>query len=110
MAGFDPDRRAALKRMAAFGAAGLLPEFLTTGAAHASDFTAGFVYIGPRMDWGWNQSFAVAAEALRGIPNIRTIEAGYLPETTDYGSGKETPETKAYTAAMEGLIADGARL
>jgi simple sugar transport system substrate-binding protein len=110
MAGFDPDRRAALKRMAALGAAGLLPEFLITSAANASDYTAGFVYIGPRMDWGWNQSFAVAAEALRGIPNIRTIEAGYLPETTDYGSGKETPETKAYTAAMEGLIADGARI
>jgi basic membrane protein A len=110
MSGFDPDRRDALKRMALLGAAGLVPAFLPSGSARAAGLTAGFVYIGPRLDWGWNQSHALAAAELRGVPNVRTIEAGYLPETTDYGSGKETPETKAYTAAMEGLIADGARL
>jgi simple sugar transport system substrate-binding protein len=110
MSGFDPDRRAALKRIALLGAAGLVREFLSAGPAIAAGLTAGFVYIGPRLDWGWNQSHAAAAAALRGIPDIRTIEAGYLPETTDYGSGKETPETKAYTAAMEELIADGAAL
>jgi len=43
--------------------------------------------------------------ALRGVPNIRIVQADYLPESTDYGSGKDTPETKAYTEAMEGLIA-----
>jgi basic membrane protein A and related proteins len=110
MSGIDPDRRAALKRIALLGAAGLVPEFLSAGPARAASLPAGFVYIGPRLDWGWNQSHALAAAALRGVPNVRTIEAGYLPETTDYGSGKETPETKAYTAAMEGLIADGAGL
>ena len=51
--------------------------------------TAGFVYIGPREDWGWNQSFAVAAAALKGVPNVRVVQAGYLPESTDYGSGKD---------------------
>jgi simple sugar transport system substrate-binding protein len=110
MSGFDLDRRDALKRIALLGAAGLVPQCLTSGSAGAASLTAGFVYIGPRLDWGWNQSHALAAAALRGVPNVRTIEAGYLPETTDYGSGKETPETKAYTAAMEGLIADGAGL
>ena len=110
MSGFNPDRRAALKRMALLGAAGLVPELLSVGPARAADLTAGFVYIGPRLDWGWNQSHAVAATALRGVPNVRTIEAGYLPETTDYGSGKETPETRAYTAALEGLVAAGAKL
>ena len=110
MSGFDSDRRAALKHIALLGAAGLVPEFLGAGPARAAGLTAGFVYIGPRMDWGWNQSHAAAAAALRGVPNVRTIEASYLPETTDYGSGKETPETKAYTAAMERLIADGAGL
>ena len=39
------------------------------------------------------------------------IEAGYLPETTDYGSGKETPETEAYARELESLIRpDGAHL
>jgi basic membrane protein A len=107
----NPDRRAALKGLALFGAAGVVPSILPARPARASDLTAGFVYIGPRKDWGWNESHAVAAEALRGVPNIRVVQADYLPESTDYGSGKDNPETRAYTDAMEGLIAhDGARL
>jgi simple sugar transport system substrate-binding protein len=107
---FNPNRREALRHLGLLGAAGLVPGMLRVQPARAADLTAGFVYIGPRKDWGWNQSHAVAAEALRGVPNVRIVQAGYLPESTDYGSGKETPETKAYTAAMEGLIADGAGL
>ena len=110
MSGFDPNRRDALKRIALLGAAGLVPAILPIRSARAADLTAGFVYIGPREDWGWNQSFAVAGAALRGVPNVRVVQAGYLPESTNYGSGKDDPETRAYTAAMEGLIADGARL
>jgi basic membrane protein A len=106
MSGFDPNRRKALKRMAALGAAGLVPGILPVRSARAADLTVGFVYIGPREDWGWNQSHAVAAAALKGVPNVRVVQADYLPESTDYGSGKETPETRAYTEAMEGLIAD----
>ena len=110
MPGFDSNRRAALKQIALLGAAGLVPAILPIRSARAADVTAGFVYIGPREDWGWNQSFAVAGAALRGVPNVRVVQAGYLPESTNYGSGKDDPETRAYTAAMEGLIADGARL
>src|SRR5436309_1474394 len=110
MSGCDPDRREALRRISLFGATGFFPNLLTAATARAARLTAGFVYIGPRLDWGWNQSHAVAAAALQGVPNVRTIEAGYLPESTDYGSGKKTPETEAYTEAMRGLVADGARL
>ena len=110
MSGFDPNRREALKRMALLGAAGLVPGILPVRSARAADLTAGFVYIGPRLDWGWNQSFAVAAEALKGVPNVRVVQADYLPESTNYGSGKDDAETRAYTKAMEGLIADGAGL
>lgn len=107
MSGSDLNRRNALKHMAMLGAAGLVPGILPVRAARAADLAAGFVYIGPRLDWGWNQSFAAAAEALKGI---RVLQADYLPESTDYGSGKDNPETRAYTKAMEGLIADGAGL
>ena len=103
-------RRKVLERMALLGAAGLVSGLMPIRSARAADLTAGFVYIGPRKDWGWNESFAVAAEALRGVPNVRVVQAGYLPESTDYGSGKETPETLAYAKAMEDLIADGAGL
>jgi simple sugar transport system substrate-binding protein len=110
MSGSDLNRRNALKRMALFGAAALMPGVLPFRPARAADLTAGFVYIGPRVDWGWNQSHAMAAAALEGVPNVSVVEAGHLPESTDYGSGKETPETEAYTKAMEDLIAAGARL
>ena len=89
MSGFDPNRREVLKRMALLGAAGLVPGILPVRPARAADLTAGFVYIGPRKDWGWNESFAVAAEALKGVPNVRVVQADYLPESTDYGSGKD---------------------
>jgi simple sugar transport system substrate-binding protein len=107
---FDPNRREALKRIALLGAAGLVTNLLPIPLARAADLATGFVYIGPRMDWGWNQSHALAAAALMGVPNVRTVQAGYLPESTDYGSGEDNPETRAYTQAMEGLIADGAHL
>jgi len=110
MSGFDPNRRETLKRIALLGAAGLAPAILPIRFAYATDLTAGFVYIGPRLDWGWNQSFAVAAEALRGVPNVRVVQADYLPESTNYGSGKDDAETRAYTKAMEDLIANGAGL
>ncbi len=48
--------------------------------------------------------------ALKGVPNVSVVQAGYLPESTNYGSGKDDAETRAYTKAMEGLIADGASL
>ena len=110
MSAFDPNRREALKRIGLLGAAGLVAGMLPVRAARADGLTAGFVYIGPRMDWGWNKSHARAAAALRGVPNVRVVEAGYLPESTDYASGKDTPETLTYTKAMESLIADGAGL
>jgi basic membrane protein A len=110
MAGRDPNRRETLEGLALLGAAGLVASMLPLRSARAADLTSGFVYIGPREDWGWNQSFATAAAALRGVPNVRVIQAGYLPESTNYGSGKDDAETRAYTAAMEGLIADGASL
>jgi hypothetical protein len=43
MSGFDLNRRKALKHMAAFGAAGLVPGFLPLGAARAAELAAGFV-------------------------------------------------------------------
>ena len=110
MPGFDPDRRDALVRMARTGAAGVACGLLATGRAHAAELGVGFVYVGPRLDWGWNQSHEVAAQALRKLPNVRVAEAGYLPESTDYASGKDDPETRAYTKAMADLIAGGARL
>ena len=110
MAAFDPYRREALVRVTRIGAAALASALLPVARVHAAELGVGFVYIGPRLDWGWNQSHEVAAEALRQLPDVSVAEAGYLPESTDYASGKDDPETRAYTKAMADLIAGGARL
>ncbi|MGF7158412.1 simple sugar transport system substrate-binding protein [Rhodoligotrophos appendicifer] len=109
MPGTYHSRREILKRLALLSA-GLAPATLPFRKLHASDLVAGFVYVGPRLDWGWNQSFAAAAEALRGLPGITVYQAGYIPESTDYDSGNDNEETRAYAAAIEGLAANGAGL
>lgn len=108
MSAFDPHRRKALVDMARIGAAGFAAGLLPATRAHAAELDVGFVYIGPRLDWGWNQSHEVAAEAIAKLPGVRVAQAGYLPESTDYASGRDDAETRAYTKAMADLIAGGA--
>ncbi len=114
MALFDQTRRDALTLLSRAGAAALaataLPSAVARAAGPAARLTAGFIYIGPRLDWGWNESFARAAGALRGVPGVRVVHAGYLPESTDYAGGADDAETRAYAAALDGLVAEGAGL
>ncbi len=111
MPGLRPTRRHVAGGMATLGLCGLIGTSASKPAAGADDFTVGFVYIGPRLDWGWNQSFSDAAKILAASPEVMVVEAGYIPESTDYSDGKPTQETDAYRQAMERLVKpDGARL
>lgn len=111
MSGRALTRRRALEGAGLLGASALISGVFPIQSAHGADLTVGLIFIGPRDDWGWNQSFAEAAEALSALPNVKIVEAGYLPETTDYASGKESPEADAYARELEGLISpDGAGL
>lgn len=58
-------------------ATGLMPQF----AAAKDKLTIGIVYVGPRDDFGWNQSHAVAAQALRALPNVTVVEEENVSET-----------------------------
>ncbi|TCK23737.1 nucleoside-binding protein [Ancylobacter aquaticus] len=107
MPGPSPTRRQIVKGLT-LAATGLAPA-LWPGAARAESFTVGLVAIGPWDDWGWNQSFAAAGAALEAA-GVTVVEAGYLPESTDYDSGRYDAETRAYAQALDGLVADGARL
>jgi simple sugar transport system substrate-binding protein len=49
--------------------------------ARAADTVVGFIYVGPRDDFGWNQSHAVAAATLKMTPGIKVIEEENVPET-----------------------------
>ena len=67
--------------------------------ARAANTTIGFIYVGSKDDYGWNQSHAVAAAALKDIPGITVVEE------------ENVPETDAVAKTMESMInLDGATL
>ncbi|MGD1864983.1 MAG: BMP family ABC transporter substrate-binding protein [Phormidesmis sp.] len=75
----------------AFGAAvklsGCSPnntEGTTTSAdgADGGEVVVGFVYVGPKDDFGYNQAHAEGAQAMAAVPGIKIIEEASVPETS----------------------------
>jgi simple sugar transport system substrate-binding protein len=67
--------------------------------AAAADTTIGFIYVGSRDDYGYNQAHAQAAAALKKMPGIKIVEE------------EKVPETDAVEKTMESMInLDGATL
>jgi basic membrane protein A and related proteins len=88
-------RRRLLQGTAALTAATALP----LGAAYAKDTTIGFIYVGSRDDYGYNQAHAQGAAALKKLPDIKVVEE------------EKVPETDAVEKTMESMInLDGATL
>jgi simple sugar transport system substrate-binding protein len=74
----DVTRRTALRGAAAAGAlAGFSP---LRAALGATLLVVGFVYVGPRDDYGYNQARAEAA-ALKAMPDVKVLEEENVPET-----------------------------
>src|ERR1700692_2355336 len=68
-------------------------------AAMAAATTIGFIYVGSRDDYGYNQAHAQAAAALKKMPGIKIVEE------------EKVPETDAVEKTMESMInLDGASL
>src|SRR6202167_5932243 len=68
-------------------------------AAMAADTTVGFIYVGSRDDYGYNQAHAAGAAALKKMPGIKVVEE------------EKVPETDAVEKTMESMInLDGATL
>src|SRR3954471_2331236 len=73
-------------------AAGLRPAF-------AADTTIGFIYVGSRDDFGYNQAHAQGAAALKKMPGLKVVEE------------EKVAETDAVEKTMESMInLDGATL
>ena len=90
-------RRVVLKGMGAGAAAlgGLGP----IGRARAATTTIGFIYVGPRDDFGYNQAHAVGAAAVKKMAGVKVVEE------------ENVPETVAVEKTMESMInLDGATL
>jgi simple sugar transport system substrate-binding protein len=66
--------------MGAVGA-GVLASTLPFGGASAATLVVGFIYVGPRDDYGYNQAHAQGAAALKSMPGIKVVEEENVPET-----------------------------
>ena len=48
-----------------------------------SGMTVGFIYVGPKDDYGYNQAHAEGAKSLASLPGIKIREEEKVPETVD---------------------------
>ena len=81
------------------GAAGAAAFGLTGTATAQKPLVVGFIYVGPRDDYGYNQAHAEAAAILKKMPGIKVVEE------------EKVPETVAVEKSMESMInLDGATL
>ena len=79
-------RRSLLASTAAVGAASVLPK-----AAMAQDaLTVGFIYVGPKDDFGYNQAHAEGAMAVKAMEGVTVIEEENVPETVDVQNTMES--------------------
>src|ERR1700678_4555244 len=87
------------RRLLQGSAALTLGTALGARTAAAADTTIGFIYVGSRDDYGYNQAHAQAAAALKKMPGIKIVEE------------EKVPETDAVEKTMESMInLDGASL
>jgi basic membrane protein A len=88
-------RRRVLQGTAALTLAATLP----IRTASAKDTTVGFIYVGSRDDYGYNQAHAAGAAALKKMAGVKIVEE------------EKVPETDAVEKTMESMInLDGASL
>lgn len=81
-------RRKFLMGTAAFAGATSLPTFATADA-HAP-LTVGFIYVGPKDDFGYNQAHAEGAAAVKAMEGVIVVEEENVAETTDVQNSMES--------------------
>ncbi len=52
-------------------------------ARAAKELVVGFIYVGPKDDYGYNQAHAEAAAMLKKMPGVKIVEEEKVPETDD---------------------------
>ena len=58
--------------------------------AFAKDTTVGFIYVGPRDDFGYNQAHAEGAAALKKMAGVKVVEEERIPETVQVAKTMES--------------------
>jgi basic membrane protein A and related proteins len=73
------------------GAAGLAAVGLPGHQARAAkDLVVGFIYVGPKDDYGYNQAHAEAVAMLKKMPGVKIVEEEKVPETDDVSKTMES--------------------
>lgn len=78
-----PNRRQFLMNSAGLAGAAAFSGLLPAGMAHAAGLTVGFIYVGPKDDFGYNQSHAEGAAAVKAMEGVTVVEEEQVPETVD---------------------------
>jgi simple sugar transport system substrate-binding protein len=81
-------RRSLLQGAGALSAASALG--LPGTAEAAKDLIVGFIYVGAKDDYGYNQAHAEAAAVLKKMPGIKVVEEEKVPETDDVSKTMES--------------------
>lgn len=76
-------RRRLLQGITAAGAVSATLPGLATRPARAADLVVGFVYVGPRDDYGYNQAHAEGAAIVKSMPGVTVVEEEKVAETLD---------------------------
>ena len=56
---------------------------LPVRSAEAKELVVGFIYVGAKDDYGYNQAHAEAAAMLKKMPGVKIVEEEKVPETDD---------------------------
>lgn len=64
-------------------AAGAAASALGAGPAAAAAATIGFIYVGPKDDYGYNQAHAQGAAAVKKLPGVTVVEEERVPESVE---------------------------
>jgi basic membrane protein A len=75
--------RRTLLQTAGLGAAATLAAPMISRRARGAELVIGFIYVGPKDDYGYNQAHAEAAAVLKKMPGIKIVEEEKVPETDD---------------------------
>jgi simple sugar transport system substrate-binding protein len=83
-------RRTLLQSAGLGAAAATLGAPMISRRARAAELVIGFIYVGPKDDYGYNQAHAEAAAVLKKMPGIKIVEEEKVPETDDVSKTMES--------------------
>jgi len=80
---FDQNRRTILKSLSALGVAGALASVGIKPVYAAAKVKMGFIYVGPRDDYGYNQSHFEGKSAVAKMDWVKAFDEEKVPETIE---------------------------